>query len=101
MKKFFIPIALLSVFFILAGFSLDNAIVPKDQILSGGPPKDGIPAILKPKFVRPEQAAFLKEGDQVIGVEVNGTAKAYPLKILNWHEVVNDTVNGIPIMVTF
>ncbi len=101
MKKFFIPITLLSVFFILAGFSLDNAIVPKDQILSGGPPKDGIPAILKPKFVRPEQAAFLKEGDQVIGVEVNGTAKAYPLKILNWHEVVNDTVNGIPIMVTF
>ncbi len=101
MKKFFIPIALLSVFFILAGFSLDNAIVPKDQILSGGPPKDGIPAILKPKFVRPEQAAFLQEGDQVIGVEVNGTAKAYPLKILNWHEVVNDTVNGIPIMVTF
>ena len=101
MKKFFIPITLLSVFFILTGFSLDNAIVPKDQILSGGPPKDGIPAILKPKFVRPEQAAFLKEGDQVIGVEVNGTAKAYPLKILNWHEVVNDTVNGIPIMVTF
>ncbi len=101
MKKFFIPIALLSVFFILAGFSLDNAIVPKDQILSGGPPKDGIPAILKPKFVRPKQAAFLQEGDQVIGVEVNGTAKAYPLKILNWHEVVNDTVNGIPIMVTF
>jgi hypothetical protein len=101
MKKFFIPITLLSVFFILAGFSLDNAIVPKDQILSGGPPKDGIPAILKPKFVRPEQAAFLKEGDQVIGVEVNGAAKAYPLKILNWHEVVNDTVNGIPIMVTF
>ena len=101
MKKFFILIALLSVFFILAGFSLDNAIVPKDQILSGGPPKDGIPAILKPKFVRPEQAAFLQEGDQVIGVEVNGTAKAYPLKILNWHEVVNDTVNGIPIVVTF
>jgi hypothetical protein len=101
MKKFFIPITLLSVFFILAGFSLDNAIVPKNQILSGGPPKDGIPAILKPRFVRPEQAAFLKEGDQVIGVEVNGAAKAYPLKILNWHEVVNDTVNGIPIMVTF
>ena len=86
---------------ISTGFNLDNAIVPKDQILSGGPPKDGIPAILKPKFVRPEQAAFLQEGDQVIGVEVNGTAKAYPLKILNWHEVVNDTVNGIPIMVTF
>jgi hypothetical protein len=101
MKKFSVSIMLLGAFIISTGFSLDNAIVPKDQILSGGPPKDGIPAILIPKFVRPEQAAFLKKGDQVIGVEVNGAAKAYPLKILNWHEVVNDTVNGIPIMVTF
>jgi hypothetical protein len=101
MKKFSVSILLLGAFIISTGFSLDNAIVPKDQILSGGPPKDGIPAILKPKFVRPEQAAFLNESDQVIGVEVNGAAKAYPLKILNWHEVVNDTINGIPIMVTF
>jgi hypothetical protein len=101
MKKFSVSILLLGAFIISTGFSLDNAIVPKDQILSGGPPKDGIPAILKPKFVSPEQAAFLNESDQVIGVEVNGAAKAYPLKILNWHEVVNDTINGIPIMVTF
>jgi hypothetical protein len=55
MKKFSVSIMLLGAFIISTGFSLDNAIVPKDQILSGGPPKDGIPAILKPKFVRPEQ----------------------------------------------
>ena len=101
MNKFTVSLILLSAFILSTGFNLDNAIIPRDQILSGGPPKDGIPAILKPKFVRPEQAAFLKEGDQVIGIVVNGVAKAYPLKILNWHEVVNDAVNGIPIMVTF
>jgi hypothetical protein len=101
MKKISISIILLGAFIISTGFNLDNAIVPQDQILSGGPPKDGIPAILKPNFIRPDQADFLGEGDQVIGVEVNGVARAYPLKILNWHEVVNDTVSGIPIMVTF
>ena len=40
---------------ILAGFTLDNAIVPKEEILSGGPPKDGIPALLKPKFIQADQ----------------------------------------------
>jgi hypothetical protein len=101
MKKNSISIILLIVFILSTGFNLDNAIVPKEHILSGGPPKDGIPAILKPNFIRPDQADFLGQEDQVIGVEINGMAKAYPLKILNWHEVVNDTVNGIPIMVTF
>jgi hypothetical protein len=101
MKKFYVSILLLGVFILSTGFNLDNAIVPTDQILAGGPPKDGIPAILEPKFIRPEQADFLEESDPVIGMVVNGVAKAYPLKILNWHEVVNDTVNGIPIAVTF
>ena len=82
MKKFSVSVMLLGAFILSTGFYLDNAIVPKDQILSGGPPKDGIPAILKPKFVRPQQAAFLEENDQVIGMVANGVAKAYPLKIL-------------------
>jgi len=101
MNKFSVSLLLLGALILSTGFNLDKAIVPKDQILSGGPPQDGIPAILKPKFVRPEQATFLKQGDQVIGIALNGKAKAYPLKILNWHEVVNDTLNGIPIMTTF
>lgn len=83
------------------GFRLDNAIVLKGEILSGGPPKDGIPAILEPKFVSPQEAIFLKPGDTVIGVAVGEEAKAYPIKILNWHEVVNDTVGGAPVVVTF
>jgi hypothetical protein len=101
MKKFYLSATLFMAFFLLTGFNLDNAIVPKDQILSGGPPKDGIPAILEPNFVHPGQTDFLADKDQVIGVNINGAAKAYPINILNWHEVVNDTVNGIPIVVTF
>jgi hypothetical protein len=97
-----IELLLLTVgFLLLSGFNLDNAIIPKDEILSGGPPKDGIPAILQPKFVAADKARFLKAKDQVIAVRIGGEAKAYPIKILNHHEVVNDTLGGVPIAVTF
>jgi len=101
MKKclFFSVLIILSVS--LTGFKLDNAIVPMEEILSGGPPKDGIPALLKPKFIQPDKADFIKGDDQVIGVRMDSQAKAYPIKILNWHEAVNDTIDGVPIVVTF
>ena len=101
MKKNLIAMGLMIFFLGLSGFNVDNAIVPQDEILSGGPPKDGIPAILKPNFVNPAQAEFLNRSDQVIGVRIGKQARAYPIKILNWHEVVNDTLNGVPIVVTF
>ena len=85
----------------VTGFSLDNATVPQADILSGGPPKDGIPALLDPTFVDAAAAGFLNPQDPVIGVVISGQAKAYPIKILNWHEVVNDTVGDAPIAVTF
>ena len=50
----------------MSGFKFDNAIVPQKEILSGGPPKDGIPAILEPKFISAAKVAFLSPGDQVI-----------------------------------
>lgn len=83
------------------GFSLDNALVPREEILSGGPPKDGIPALRSPQFITPQQATFLARSDEVIGVTINGQSKAYPIKILNWHEAVNDTLGGEAIVVTF
>ena len=101
MKKITVSIALLAAFVFISGFKIDNAIVPQQEILSGGPPKDGIPAILEPRFVRPTEAGFLDESDDVIGVRIGNEARAYPIKILNWHEVVNDTINGVPIVVTF
>ena len=101
MKNIWAGMGVLFNLLIISGFTLENAIVPQDQILSGGPPKDGIPAILKPRFLQPAKADFLDNNDAVIGVRIGGQARAYPINILNWHEVVNDTVNGVPIAVTF
>ena len=101
MRKIIIFSIMFGLFLITTGFNTNNAIVPKHHILSGGPPKDGIPAILEPKFLPSEAAAYLNDSDQVIGIQIGGESRAYPIKILNWHEVVNDTVNGVPIMVTF
>ncbi|MEO5698942.1 MAG: DUF3179 domain-containing protein, partial [Casimicrobiaceae bacterium] len=82
------------------GFDLHGALVPPDQILSGGPSKDGIPAIDHPRFV-PGDAAKLAPGDRILGVVRSGIAKAYPVRILNWHEIVNDRFGDEPIAVTY
>jgi len=72
------------------------------EILSGGPPKDGIPAIDQPKFISVDEAdAWLKPQEPVILFQLGDDARAYPLQILMWHEIVNDTVNGVPVSVTF
>ncbi len=76
--------------------------VPWEEIISGGPPKDGIPAIDEPTFESPESAReWLSDRDPVILFEHNGHARAYPLAILIWHETVNDTVGDLPVAVTF
>jgi len=82
-------------------FDLTPATIPIDEINSGGPPKDGIPALLKPHFVSVKEASFLKEEDRVVGFRVGQSAKAYPIRILNWHEIVNDTVGGKKIVVSY
>jgi len=76
-------------------------IVPLDKIRSGGPPKDGIPSIDDPKFATLPDSDFMSSSDIVIGLEINGEAKAYPLFILVWHEIVNDNVGGTPVAVTY
>jgi hypothetical protein len=73
-----------------------------DDVISGGPPKDGIPAIDEPAFESIEAAAtWLSERDPVIVFAEGGDVRAYPLAILIWHEIVNDTVGGRPVAVTF
>lgn len=84
----------------LNGFDLRGALVDPGEIHQGGPPKDGIPAIDRPKFV-PAAQAKLDPGDRVLGVALHGEAKAYPVRILNWHEVVNDKVGGAQVAVTY
>ncbi len=69
--------------------------------VAGGPPKDGIPSIDNPKFVSVASSNDLQPREPVIGLEIAGEAKAYPLRILVWHEIVNDTVGGVPVVVTY
>jgi len=71
------------------------------EILSGGPPKDGIPSIDKPAFKSVADPTELTDTDPVIGLAIAGDARAYPLRILTWHEIVNDTVGGMPVTVTY
>jgi hypothetical protein len=80
----------------------EKSIVPLDQIVSGGPPPDGIPSIDNPKFVSVQEASkFLEDSELVLGININGDIRAYPLQILVWHEIVNDKVGGIPVAVTY
>lgn len=76
-------------------------LIPLDKIKEGGPPKDGIPSIDDPVFVNVQESNFMSDSDTVIGLEINGETKAYPIFILVWHEIVNDRVGGIPIAVTY
>ena len=75
--------------------------VPFGEILSGGPPKDGIPSIDRPKFSPVAEIKNLTETEPVIGLEIKGDARAYPLRVMTWHEIVTETVGGQPVSVTY
>lgn len=76
--------------------------VDLDEIMSGGPPKDGIPSIDSPIFISQAEASeVLDPQSPVIALRVNGEVRAYPLGILIWHEIVNDEIGGVPVAVTF
>ncbi|MBA3552033.1 MAG: DUF3179 domain-containing protein [Actinobacteria bacterium] len=78
-----------------------SALVDPSEIISGGPPPDGIPPIDEPKFIRPSEATWLAPQEPVIAIDLNGDARAYPAQIMTWHEIVNDTVGGVPVTVTY
>jgi hypothetical protein len=76
--------------------------VPVDAIISGGPPPDGIPPIDDPVFTSVEQAdEYLGDQEPVVVLEIDGDARAYPVQILIWHEIVNDVVGDVPVAVTY
>ena len=76
--------------------------VPYREIISGGPGKDGIPALQYPLFeIISHAEQWLSGRSPVQFVEINGDARAYPLMILTWHEIINDVVGGVPIVITF
>ena len=73
-----------------------------NEIMSGGPPKDGIPALSDPQFVKVSQKQKIGDREPVITVEIDGqTPRAYPVRYLTWHEIVNDKIGNTPVAVTF
>lgn len=83
------------------GFKLSNILIPIDEIKSGGPPRDGIPSIDEPIFEKTEDATFMKDEDLVMTLVLKDLAFAFPIKILNWHEVVNVDYQGNSFVVSY
>ncbi|WP_373509099.1 DUF3179 domain-containing (seleno)protein [Thiocapsa sp.] len=82
-------------------FDLSGGLAPPDEIHVGGPPRDGIPALTDPAFVPAAQADFLAPDDRILGLTPGGEARAYPIAILNRHEIVNDGIGGRAVAVTY
>ena len=79
-----------------------RATIAYSEIRTGGPPKDGIPAIDEPQFETVAAAdAWLDDREPVQVVNINGDARAYPVQVMVWHELVNDTVGGEAVVITF
>lgn len=75
--------------------------IPLNEIQSGGPPRDGIPALSEPKYVPAAKADFMRDDEQVLGVFLGGVARAYPIRILSWHELVNDRFGNLPVLASW
>lgn len=83
-------------------FEVTVHVVPLDEIQHGGPARDGIPALHHPAFLSADEAdKILHKTDVVLGIVADDAAKAYPLRVLNWHEVVNDQVGTLPVLITW
>ncbi len=92
------------------GFDLTTCLIPQDQIVTGGLRKDAQQALVDPAVIAGDEITdlnaqlygkYLVPSDRVIGVEINGESRAYPLLVLNCHEIVNDTLGGVAIAVTY
>ncbi len=83
------------------GFDVTTALIPRERIFAGGPPRDGIPALKNPQYVALSEANYLDDDEEVIGIEIAGDARAYPLRLMDDHEAVNDTVGKTPVAVTY
>ena len=80
---------------------LPKPMIDPSALRSGGPGPDGIPAIDAPRFQRADHVSWLNDREPVLSLELKGETRAYPVQILLWHEIVNDTVAGIPVAVSY
>lgn len=84
------------------GFDVEGGLIAPNEIDHGGPGRDGTPSLDKPQFLSGAQRdSQIRPGDRVMGVSYNGVAKAYPIAVLDYHEIVNDTFGDTPLTVTF
>jgi hypothetical protein len=81
--------------------SFPEPLVDLDQILSGGPPPDGIPAIDNPKFQPVAEVDWLADNEAILAITVEGETRGYPFQVLTWHEIVNDTIADVPVAVSY
>jgi len=76
--------------------------IPVEDIRGGGPPRDGIPALFNPEYLTVREADnLLKPDERVLGLTLNGVSRAYPIRIMSWHELVNDEIGGVPYLVSW
>ena len=83
------------------GFDLTDPLIPREKIHHGGPARDGIPSIDKPRFISVNKASYLNAQDRILGLVYDDVIHAYPIKILNYHEIVNDHINGQAIVISY
>jgi hypothetical protein len=85
----------------LNGFEIAGGIIPAEKILRGGPPRDGIRSVNQPEFVKPARATWVAAATPVIGVAVGDDARAYPIHLIEYHQIVNDRISAVPVVVTY
>lgn len=81
--------------------SRDQMKIRLEEITWGGVRVDGIPSLDNPRMVSAKRAGYLIPGDLVFGVEINGDVRAYPLRIMGWHEMFNDVIGGVPVALAY
>lgn len=84
-----------------SGTGSSDWLIPINQVLDGGPGKDGIPALDNPEYMSVNKITYLSDNDLVVGFQSNGQVRAYPHKILDWHEIINDELNGKKVAITY
>ena len=97
--------ALLLILMVFSGCDKENIsgnwLIPTDEVLDGGPGKDGIPALENPDMTAADGAFYLNDDDLVLGIKVGSEVRAYPHPILDRHEIINENINGISLAITY
>jgi hypothetical protein len=102
-----VPLALLTFalalpFPVQADWDFSKYNIPIEEIRGGGPPRDGIPALFDPRYFTADEAdKLLVPDEKVLGLTLGGVSRAYPIRIMSWHELVNDEIGGVPYLVSW